>query len=141
MKETGMINAPIEGLLSCLGHGDEMMVVDAGFAIPQGVLTIDLSLSNDVPSVPQVLSELLKHFSVEKVVFAKETKNVSPTQYDKIVGLFDPDVKTELIDHADLKERSKKVKGIIRTGDFNAFSNVLLVSGAGNRWYVEIQQK
>ena len=34
-------------------------------------------------------------------------------------------------------KRSKHVEAIIRTGDFTAYTNVLLVSGAGDRWYVE----
>jgi D-ribose pyranose/furanose isomerase RbsD len=33
------------------------------------------------------------------------------------------------------KELSKSVKAVIRTGDFTAYANVLLVSGAGKRWY------
>jgi D-ribose pyranase len=45
----------------------------------------------------------------------------------------------ETIAHTELKQRSRGVKAIIRTGDFTAYSNVLLVSGAGERWYVEKQ--
>lgn len=43
----------------------------------------------------------------------------------------------EVIAHAELKRRSREVKTIVRTGDFTAWGNVLLVSGAGPRWKME----
>ena len=43
MRETGAINREIEDALSTLGHTDEIIVCDAGFAIPVGVRTIDMS--------------------------------------------------------------------------------------------------
>jgi len=33
--------------------------------------------------------------------------------------------------------KSGQVKAVIRTGDFTAYSNILLVSGGGGRWYLE----
>ncbi len=39
--------------------------------------------------------------------------------------------------HQDLKKLSREVKAVIRTGDFTAYGNVILVSGAGVRWYME----
>lgn len=62
MKELGTINRGISRLISEQGHGDLLMVCDAGFAIP---------------------------------------------------------------------------KCIIRTADFTAYGNVILISGAGDRWYCE----
>ena len=137
MKEVGILNAEISYAISKLGHMDEMMVVDAGFPIPQGVNTVDLSLDVNVPTVLQVLDVLLKYFSVEKIVLANQTKQTSPTKFKDIVEKFDKDIDTETIEHSDLKLRSKGVKVIIRTGDFTAFSNVLLVSAGGTRWYCE----
>jgi D-ribose pyranose/furanose isomerase RbsD len=43
------------------------------------------------------------------------------------------------VDHSAIKEMSKNVKVVIRTGDFTAYGNVILVSGAGNRWFCENQ--
>jgi D-ribose pyranase len=137
MKEIGILNAEISYAISKMGHMDEMMVVDAGFPIPQGVNTIDLSLGANKPTVAEVLDELLKYFSVEKVVLANETKQVSPSMFDKVVEKFDKNMAVETIPHTELKQRSKNVKAIIRTGDFTANTNVLLVSAGGPRWYCE----
>jgi len=139
MKETGFLNREISNVISMMGHMDEMIVCDAGFPMPLGVKTVDISLSKDKPTVLEVLGELAKHFSVEKLVMAQETKDVSPTRFKDILRVFGADMAVETIAHTELKQRSRGVKAIIRTGDFTAYSNVLVVSGAGDRWYVEKQ--
>ena len=137
MKETGPLNAILSDVISTMGHRDEMIVCDAGFAIPLGIRTVDLSIAKDKPTVPELLEELKKHFSVERLVFAEETKAVSPSRFKSIVDLFGKAVPAETISLLEFKERTKTVKAVIRTGDFTAYSNVLLVSGAGDRWYIE----
>jgi len=137
MKETGFLNREITGVISIMGHMDELIVCDAGFPIPLGVWTVDISLAKDRPTVLELLKELAKHFSVEKLVMANETKDVSPTRFNAIVGVFQKDIPVETVPHTEFKQRSAGVKAIIRTGDFTAYSNVLLVSGAGDRWYLE----
>ena len=137
MKETGIVNSQIAGVISMMGHTDELIVCDAGFAIPLGVRTVDISLAKDKPTVLEVLEELKKHFSVEKLIIANQTRDVSPTRFKDITNLFGEAMDVETIDHSQFKQRSKSVKAVIRTGDFTAYSNVLLVSGAGDRWYVE----
>jgi D-ribose pyranase len=137
MKEIGMINGRIDSALNRQGHMDTMMVVDAGFPCPDHVELIDIALSEGVPQILDVLAELRKVHSVEKIVMAQETKNHNPTYFDKAAKSFGDNVAIEVIPHTELKERSQGVKTIIRTGDFTAWGNVLLVSGAGKRWRME----
>lgn len=137
MLEIGIINRELAGIISRQGHGDLLMVTDAGFAIPKDADVLDLSLTENVPTVPDVLDVLSKFFSVEKMLLAKQTSDINPQLFNRIIKSFGEDVEVELMDHASLKEISKKAKAIIRTGDFTAFGNVILVSGAGNRWYTE----
>ncbi|MBS3770862.1 MAG: D-ribose pyranase [Bacteroidales bacterium] len=137
MKETGIVNRDLAHVLSKQGHGDMLLVADAGFAIPEGVETIDLSLSENQPMVLDVLNEFKKFFSVEKLILAEETQQVNPTHFNKVSRAFGQDIEVETIPHAQLKELSYKVKAIVRTGDFTANGNIILVSGAGSRWYLE----
>ena len=137
MKEIGLLNTEIADVIARLGHMDEMIVCDAGFPIPLGVRTVDIALAVNQPTVVEVLQVLLQDFSVEKIVLADETRAHSPSMFAKIVDLFGPGVEVETVPHTALKQRSKSVKAIIRTGDFTAYCNVLLVSGSGGRWYVE----
>lgn len=140
MKEIGILNRGVAKLISEQGHRDLLMVCDAGFATPKDVEVIDISIKENQPLVVEFLNELKKYYSVEKIILAEQTKNINPGYFKKIISVFDeaPEVKT--IDHQELKQLSKSVKAIIRTGDFTAYANVILVSGAGGRWYMEKDQ-
>jgi D-ribose pyranase len=137
MQEVGIINRELARVLAAQGHGDLLMVVDAGFAIPKGADVVDISLAANCPALIDTLTELKKFFSVEKLIFANDTKAVSPSMFSAIRKLFGKSVPVEMITHPQLKEMSHKVKAVIRTGDFTAYANVILVSGAGPRWYCE----
>jgi D-ribose pyranase len=139
MKEVGMINGEIDSALNRQGHMDLMMVVDAGFPCPDHVEIIDIALSEGVPKILDVLSELLKYHSVEKIIMAEDTREHNPTYFAKVASAFGDGVELEVIPHTELKERSNNVKTIIRTGDFTAWGNVMLVSGAGDRWQLEVK--
>ena len=137
MQEIGLLNRELARFVSQQGHHDLMMVVDAGFAIPKGLDVVDLSLTINVPTVPEVLAVLRDYYSVEKLILARETRDVSPSLYKIMINSFEENLNIELIDHLALKEKSKQVKLVIRTGDFTAYGNIILVSGAGKRWYLE----
>lgn len=137
MKEIGVLNRGMAKVLTEQGHQDLLMVVDAGFAIPKEVECIDISLGMNKPMVVDVLAELKKVYSVEKIIMADQTKATSPSLFDAISRSFGEDIPVETVDHTVLKQMSKTVKAVIRTGDFTAYGNVILVSGAGDRWYCE----
>lgn len=137
MKEVGMLNGQIDSALNRQGHMDLMMVVDAGFPCPDHVELIDIALSEGVPKILDLLAELKKYHSVEKIVMAQETKDHNPTYFEKAAKSFGDNVELEVIPHSEFKERSHNVKTIVRTGDFTAWGNILLVSGAGSRWQLE----
>ena len=137
MQEIGLLNRELARFVSQQGHHDLLMVVDAGFAIPKGLDVVDLSLTINVPTVPEVLAVLKDYYSVEKLILARETRDVSPSLYKIMINSFEENMNIELIDHLALKEKSKQVKLVIRTGDFTAYGNIILVSGAGKRWYLE----
>jgi D-ribose pyranase len=137
MKEVGMLNRQIDSALNRQGHTDCFMVVDAGFPCPDDVELIDIALSPGKPSVLEALAEIALVHSVEKVVLAEETREHNPTHFGKVAGAFGKGVEVEVVPHAELKRRSREVKTIVRTGDFTAWGNVLLVSGSGPRWITE----
>ena len=137
MQEVGIVNRELARVLAQQGHGDCLMVVDAGFAIPKSADVVDISLAENCPMLIDTLQELKTFFSVEKLIFANDTKEVSPSLFNKITQLFGAEVPVELVTHPQIKELSGKVKAVIRTGDFTAFANVILVSGAGPRWFCE----
>jgi len=70
-------------------------------------------------------------------VMANETRDHSPTHFKKASQAFGKGVEVEAVPHTEFKQRSHQAKTIVRTGDFTAWGNVMLVSGAGNRWKIE----
>ena len=140
MTETGILNREIAAEMSKLGHTDKMLIADAGLAIPNSIKVIDISLDINIPNVIETLNVILKHFSVEAVITSKATSDVSPTQEQKFRRCFDNNITWEIVEHPYFRdELTKQVKFAIRTGDFTANSNIILVSAGGPRWYCEIE--
>jgi D-ribose pyranase len=140
MTETGILNREIAAAIAKMGHTDRMMIVDAGLAVPNTANVIDISLSADVPTTLEVLDEVMKHFSVEKIIMSQATLDVSPTRAEAYCSRFDETVEVEIVPHPVLRDEiTNNVKLIIRTGDFTANSNIVLVSAGGPRWYCEKQ--
>jgi len=136
MLEYGIINRNISAAIARQGHTDLLMVTDAGFAIPDWIEVIDLSIDVNKPMVIEILEELKKYFSVEKLIISKSTKDINPSHFKSLKSVW-KDAEVELVSQEELRKISKNVKTIIRTGDFTSFGNVILVSGPGNRWYSE----
>lgn len=142
MKEIGLLNREISDVITRLGHGDELCICDAGFAIPDTVRNIDISLKDNHPSLIEVLEEILRYFSVEKLIIAKETKKINPSMFKKIVKQFDDKIEVIIISHLEFKKKAQNIKAIIRTGDFTAYNNIILVSGVEEkRWSCEKNDK
>ena len=137
MLELKLLNTKIVHALSISGHMDEIIICDAGFPIPKEVETIDISLTDNVPTIRETLEVIKEYYSVEKVILANETFEHNPTYFKHVSTLFGSDVEIEKISHSEFKKRSKTVKVIIRTGDFTAWGNILLVSGPGKKWIKE----
>jgi D-ribose pyranase len=132
-----MLNGQIDSALTRQGHCDLLVVADAGFPCPDHVEVIDIALREGVPTVLEVLAELRNVHSVEKIVMAEEMRVHNPSHFKAASKAFGKGVEIESVPHIEFKQRSHQAKTIIRTGDFTAWGNVMLVSGAGTRWKME----
>jgi hypothetical protein len=75
MKRTMLLNAEISMLIASMGHGDMVVVGDAGLPIPTGLggpQRIDLAVCPGVPSLDQVLTAVLSELQVEHAYIATE---------------------------------------------------------------------
>jgi D-ribose pyranase len=75
MKRSVLLNAEISMLVASMGHGDMVVVGDAGLPIPVGVgapQRIDLALCPGVPSLDQTLTAILSELHVEQAFIAHE---------------------------------------------------------------------
>ena len=128
MKKRGFLSAPVAEVIASVGHTDRLIVCDAGFPVPRGIQRIDLAVTANLPSLPDVLRVILDDLEVERFILAKETPEASPKRYAEILALL-PDVSHEEVPHAEFKLLAREVRAVIRTGDFVPYSNILLVCG------------
>ena len=131
MKKNGIINADISRVLSCMGHTDTLAVGDCGLPIPDETERIDLSLKLGVPSFMEALSEVSREMKIEKIVLAEEIRENNPHILEEILKLvneMDTECAVEYISHAELKERTKTCKAVIRTGEATPYANIILQS-------------
>lgn len=126
MKKNGILNPQINRIISEMGHGDMLIIADAGLPIPKEVERIDLALKCGSPSFAEVLRAVLSEFEVEDCYVAKEIKEKNP----QVLNLISSSIKEiQFITHTELKDLSKQSRAIIRTGECSPYSNIILTSG------------
>ena len=129
MNRNRLLNAELSHAIASMGHGDLMIVCDAGFPIPSSAWRIDLSIVPDVPSLEMVLTPLSRNFIAERVAYADNLPVNNAPLLEKVQRLF-PDSEHELIKHETiLTKMAAKAKVIVRTGAFDPWGNILLYSG------------
>lgn len=129
MLKGGILNPQIARVFAETGHKDTIVVSDAGLPMPNGVERIDLAWKPNEPRFLEVLEEVLKHITVEKVILADELKTVSPDMYKKIMEVLPKGIPVEFVPHVELKKQTEKARAIIRTGEFTPYPSVILVAG------------
>ncbi|WP_328538674.1 D-ribose pyranase [Streptomyces sp. NBC_00344] len=126
MKRTGILNRQLSGALAELGHGDGVLVCDAGMPVPSGPRLVDLAFRAGVPSFDEVLDGLLAELVVEGATAADEVREANPAAAGLLRGHF-PGL--ELVPHEELKSLSAGARLIVRTGEATPYANVLLRCG------------
>lgn len=79
MKKTPLLNVALSRLIASLGHGDMVVIGDAGLPVPPGVELIDLALTHGVPDFVSTLKVVLSEMQVESHVLANEILDKQPT--------------------------------------------------------------
>jgi D-ribose pyranase len=129
MKRNGILNLGLNQAIAAMGHGDFMIVCDAGFPIPAQVTRVDLAIVPDVPDLETVLTAISGDFIAEKFGYANEMAKNNPRLKEKVDRIF---AGAELVTfpHAEiLTELAAKAKFIVRTGAFDPWGNIVLYSG------------
>ncbi|MCD9872215.1 D-ribose pyranase [Streptomyces guryensis] len=126
MKKTGILNRHLSGALAELGHGDGVLVCDAGMPIPPGPRVVDLAFRAGVPSFAEVVDGLLAELVVEGATAAAEVREANPAASELLDGRF-PGL--DLVPHERLKELSGGARLVVRTGEARPYANVLLRCG------------
>lgn len=128
MKHSGIINRDISAMIAMTGHFDRIVISDAGFPIPKGVACIDLSMWSNNPKVVDVLRLIGMELPVEQFWFAQEIKQSVAERERELLSIF-PGAEAISLPHTEFKELAYGAVGVIRTGDFQPYGNVMVASG------------
>jgi len=128
MKKTPLLNSALSEVIASLGHGDLLVISDAGLPIPPQTRRIDLALTKNLPSFLDTIRPILQEMQVEKALLARETAQVSPQVRAQVAELLEG-VPFEEISHAELKSLCAQARAVVRTGEFTPYANIILVAG------------
>lgn len=129
MKRHGILNAELSHAIASLGHGDGLLVVDAGFPIPPSAWRIDLALTANQPELRPVLDLIGSEMIVEEIVLASDVATHNTPLQEWLVARW-PDTPLTPVPHSQmLAETAARAKAIVRTGALDPWGNIMLVSG------------
>ena len=100
-----MLHAELSGLIASLGHGDALVIGDAGLPVPPGTRCIDLAVTRGVPSFEQVLGAVLSEMQVERATCAEELAARNPPVAASLTGALQG-VPIETLPHMRFKTES-----------------------------------
>jgi D-ribose pyranase len=128
MKRTTLLHAELSDVIARLGHGDLLVIGDAGLPIPDGPRRIDLAVSANVPRFQDVLAAVLAEMQVESAVIADEFVPANPSVHAELLRQlgFTP---VATLSHEHFKAATRSARAIVRTGEFSPYANVILRAG------------
>jgi D-ribose pyranase len=131
MKKTPLLNIALSRLIASLGHGDRVVIGDAGLPVPPGVELIDLALTQGIPDFVSTLKIVLSEMQVESHVLAQEIFDKKPPALIALEELNDESAlgRREVLTHEQFKVLSRQARAIVRTGECQPYCNIVLVAG------------
>ncbi|MBB3239221.1 D-ribose pyranase [Pseudomonas sp. Tn43] len=131
MKKTPLLNVALSRLIASLGHGDTVVIGDAGLPVPPGVELIDLALTHGIPDFISTLKIVLSEMQVESHVLAHEIMDKKPSALSVLDELNADGAlgRRELLSHDQFKVVSRQARAIVRTGECQPYCNIVLVAG------------
>lgn len=129
MRTSGVIHPQLLELIAAAGHGDRIVLADAGLRVPAASRRVDVGLTCGVPTMAQVLAVLRADLVIEAAEVAVEFAEWSPEVHAGVVATlgFAPLATRSHVDlMADMAEHAY---AYVKTGDAAAYSSVVLTCG------------
>lgn len=128
MLKTGVLNPHVLSLLARVRHTNTLVIADRGFPYWPEVETVDLSLTDGIPTVLDVVRAIRPNFVVGRAWMAEEflRENDEATANEFAAAL--DNVKFTYEAHDAFKTRVPGAIGLIRTGETVQYANMILES-------------
>lgn len=128
MRRSGLLQAELLGLIARLGHGQMLVIADAGLPIgPEGRL-IDLAVRPGLPGILAVLEVVLEAGVFEAATLASELPSSDAVLAEQIAQRVSP-LPVGHVSHAELKGLTGQAMGVVRTGECRPYANIILHAG------------
>lgn len=129
MKKTGCLNSELSYVIAKLGHSDTITIAGCGLPVPDNVQRIDLAVNFGVPTFYQVFEVVDMEADFQRVIVSADCIEQNP---DFIRYIKDwacsRNAELRVVQHEEFKNLTSHSKAVVRTGEANPFSNVILES-------------
>jgi D-ribose pyranase len=126
--KSGILNPAINSLLSRVRHTNYLVIADRGFPYWPEIETVDISLTDDIPRVTDVLRAVLGQFHAGRAYMAEEFTRENDARAVQAFETFLAGVPILREPHIEFKRRVPGAIGLIRTADTTQYANVILES-------------
>jgi D-ribose pyranase len=128
VKKIGILNHRISEIIASMGHGDMLVIGDAGLPVPSGVERIDLAVQCGVPPILAVVEAVASELEAESILVAEELVDRNPDLAGQFAAVFGVHGYAR-VSHEAFKAQSARARAIVRTGECTPYANVIVVSG------------
>jgi len=131
VKKGLLINIALSRLIASLGHGDRVVIGDAGLPTPPGVEVIDLALSRSIPDFAATLRAIVSEMQVEQHMIASEFLLAASSPLEAVDSLSQQNQlgSRQVLSHHDFKLKTRSARAIVRTGEYTPYANIILCAG------------
>lgn len=129
MLNTTILNPHLLSLLARVRHTNAIVIADRGFPFWPMIETVDISLTDGVPTVLQVLGALRPDFKAVQAYMAQEFLGNNTAEVREQFNRALEGIPLIHEAHVEFKKRVPSAVGLIRTGDTVQYANMILVSG------------
>jgi D-ribose pyranase len=125
----GILNPQINSLLARVRHTNMLVIADRGFPYWPMIETVDISLTDDIPTVLQVFQAIRGNFEINEIYMAEEFIKSNSPAICQILTQATAQIPLRYEPHVEFKKRIPGAIGLIRTGDTIQYANMVIVSG------------
>jgi D-ribose pyranase len=128
MKKQGLLHAELARIVAGMGHGDLLVIGDAGLPAPPSIPCVDLAVRCGLPPMLDVARVVADELQVEALTVADELLARDDPLPAALRELF-PDARFDHVTHDALKGMSARAQAVVRTGECTPYHNVVLTAG------------
>lgn len=138
MRPGKILHPQVAEALASLGHGDIILVTDAGAPIPPNIKRIDLAFCAGSVDLLEILQAVKNEVFIENVIFAAEVPENNPRLMQRVTGIFTGSgADFTLVPHQRLvDEIYSRARVILRSGSLMPWGNFALVASTDpDAWF------